>query len=1803
MDALAGAMSPRDAAVSIVLADDPGRLRQRDTAREVLRAAFTETRRLLQEAHGLDGPRIDSNTLELVTHACAGRRAATRMADNFRSRLSIWTGQAKDGFGVVEYLRVAEEELLAPPPAVEPLEPARAQLGLGLVRGVAVVYNKICELTDRRRRPTDWDVFKEAVETSIPKDMMAEVIASGGGSLDTQLGPTWDSIQSGGDPGFIELMEGTLATGGGEDADSGERGWFEHSVLRLSVAASSVPSDTAWKVVTFTNPGDTGLRLLQVTMKTTGQNWLVVLSVKDESVASNKRVKVGMMLYRFNGRCAVGLSRQQYETLGEEMRERPLTLEFASHLEHLEGDWRYEQVQKELAEQEDEEEEDHSIPIGWATTRRGLHRRKGGNPAFVQKERDDAKEAPEHAGWRDNNPYLNGEHKRHTDLVIDANRRKREAEENAPLVPDPDKPIITGRSLGLIGPEQPRRLQLLHMCWSPQMDNFLLVCILINAFMLAVQAPQNNLDEQLGFAANDWINRLDTVLSVIFSVEMVCKIYCLGLLVGPTTYLRSRWNMIDFAVVIGIWGGWILQAAGRELHDISFLRTLRALRPLRSMRYFKGVKRIMTSLNESSGVLLGVTVLLFFCYTVLSCIGVLLYAGGVSRTCAVRNEFARMSWTERQEALAMEAECPQYHTPNQTGWLVSEDCPRTVQCHEADVCLVVPKYKVSDENPNGTYTGVSTDELEFWGFDHAGTSYLTLFIVTTLDEWPALSDPLRNSDLRLSNTVWYYFAFTVLATGTVVANLFIAVVTLAFARAREAEGGGGFTGDDFKKLAEDARLEADRIRELEEELAHQDDEVVEVTGRARRRMGDVDGDAEVLKVRRKHHFPHIPGLSPVCRTIAASGLFEGFIMLVVIFNTGTMMMEHHNMTDEYKKTLADLEVVCTVIYVFEVLIKIFGLGLKPYFRGPGSGFNILDFTLVMSALATYLIEFLRAGGEEKQGSTLMVGRMLRMLRLFRAARLIKVLKKHESVMMLINTVLSSWSAILNVCLFIAILVCILAIMGLQLYGADVPGWEAPREHFQTFPRAVLTVYQIFTGEDWSPIMFAYMHAFGPSAALYFVLTFIVTNFALANLFVAVILENFAVAEHLKPQKQEEQYNKQERAKQMLSPRKQVATQASASAIRKKCALLMGRVWFSDGVMAAIVVSTFALMAEGPPMSSTHYLDDFGCEYCQYFRRALEVTDIALFFLFWCEALIKIIALGPYRRAKNAPLPDPLSDEEEEGEAEVSVNLAPKASGYFADPWNRLDFFIVLATTVDFVTARMDLGEEYELLGVVRTFRVLRPLRMVQHHENIRIVLEALLASAGAVSATLALAAFCFVVFIIIALNLFMGRLWHCGPDESLDRLPCEAMYGNMSWVNRPDHFDDYQSAFRSLFVVATLEGWVEIMNWCLDIPELPDMAPVHNYSEENALFFIIFTLLGGFFITNLFVGVLVEEFQQSSGSALMTEEQEKWARFELMCHIADTTETKMDPETIEMQKARMRNGTCLYSKLPLLIFSIAHSPLFDTIITAAILVNVGTMLLESYPQPAWMMYGLETFEVSFMLLFTLELFVNGITQGWGKYWASNWTKLDVGVVVSSWVLTYLGIPAGTQALRSMRVLKLILKYDQGISRSIVQTIVMSISPALNVTVATTLITVIYAVMGMQLYGNLPQCEGNKINESQNFADIFHAMQFLYQIATGQDFITVVRELDEVHDAPAPFFYFFTFYILSIFVFLNLFVAVLLEKFESEFGVSEDDDDEEEVDGFSITKQELIRFRDIWERHTRRHARLEHKVANRSFFQK
>ena len=72
----------------------------------------------------------------------------------------------------------------------------------------------------------------------------------------------------------------------------------------------------------------------------------------------------------------------------------------------------------------------------------------------------------------------------------------------------------------------------------------------------------------------------------------------------------------------------------------------------------------------------------------------------------------------------------------------------------------------------------------------------------------------------------------------------------------------------------------------------------------------------------------------------------------------------------------------------------------------------------------------------------------------------------------------------------------------------------------------------------------------------------------------------------------------------------------------------------------------------------------------------------------------------------------------------------------------------------------------------------------------------------------------------------------------------------------------------SLFVLSSKDGWVNIMYTGLDAVGV-DLQPIENYNEWRLLYFISFLLLVAFFVLNMFVGVVVENFHRCR------EEQEK----------------------------------------------------------------------------------------------------------------------------------------------------------------------------------------------------------------------------------------------------------------------------------------------------------------------------------------
>jgi len=1332
-----------------------------------------------------------------------------------------------------------------------------------------------------------------------------------------------------------------------------------------------------------------------------------------------------------------------------------------------------------------------------------------------------------------------------------------EEEDFDPAVPEHNRDIkVTGGSLFLFPETASWRHGLNRFLNGKVVDTFLLFCILTNVFVLAIETPTSVWRP----AFVDLFYTIDNTLSIVFSVEMVLRIVSLGFIMSPTAYLRTSWNILDFVVVTSIWVTWVVGYYDAELAEsanISYLRTARALRPLRSLRFFTGIKMIMTSLFEAIPMVISVVVLIGFFFLLFAAVGLSLYQGALTRECIHTNHTVAIAnnLTEIQafNGTSRDGVSTIFYDGEYVDYVA---CPKTMQCDGDDVghCHVV-KY---------SYTGDLPDEIYSYGFDNFRNAIMTVFIVSTLDEWPQIADPIRSAPLMADWTVWGFFASIVFICSLLGASLFVAVISFAFAHVVNEDGESAFASGEVYEVAEKEPTGAVALAkarqnsmEFDNPLADNPAEPIQVGANKENKqaLGEMfEQEANAS--------PKKPGVKAL-RDVVETSQFEMFILLIVVLNTCALAAEHYDpqyhdnggMSPEFRDTLHIFELIFTTIYVVELLMKQVGLGPREYFS---SGFNCLDFTLVVTTVLSWQLKDLKGFGAG------------RILRLFRAARLIRLLKQFTAVRKLLRTVTKSWSSLLNVVFFITVWLVIFAVMGIHLYGFDTPTFDVdglPRDNFHNFGRSFLTCYILLTGEDWSPLMFKYVKAFGWGSAIYFVCVVIMTKFVLINMFVAVILENFTTPDNEKLEIQKKKYE-EDLARRMGSgiPKKSVVkvegdcphkgrtgTVVEGNAnetivlfdeqeetalatdllevvekpdelvgLALTCSNIVNNSLFETLIIAVIIISSICLGIEGPP--DAEYLQDY-----EAVRLVLAILDIVFFLIFWAECVLKIISMG--------------------------------FATYWSDGWNKLDFSVVMLSTVDVLLRMCDSCGSYAWVKVFRVARVMRPLRVARRFDNIRIIVDGLISALGGVAAVAALAIFIYMVFAVIGLNVFAGKFWTCQEEgfEGLDMAECKA--ANLTWANPDQHFDSIGDAMETLFVTATLEGWVEIMNRGMDMPEDIGMAPVEGNYWGASIFFVLFTVLASFAVTNLFIGVLVNNFQESTGSAVMTDEQQEWARFQML--LAVVSVEKSD----KLIAAEMASASPLQRKL----LPIVNAPGFEIAGSLCIFTNCLVLLSESFPQSESYSEFVQLANFLFLVLFTIEAGLQIVARGPVVYIQSNWFKLDIIVISLSWVLTVLDIQAGQNAARLIRMLRvlLILKFAK-MARSMILTVILSLPPACNVILVQILVLYVYGVAGMQLYGNLEECD--KINDNQNFRNIFTSMMYLFQISTGQDFKSIMFDI-RAQDGQfvAPFFV--SFYTVSIYVFINLFVAVLLEAFEREF------DDSITLD---IAAEDMVEFKNQWD---------------------
>nr|XP_033471315.1 trypsin-3-like [Epinephelus lanceolatus] len=170
-----------------------------------------------------------------------------------------------------------------------------------------------------------------------------------------------------------------------------------------------------------------------------------------------------------------------------------------------------------------------------------------------------------------------------------------------------------------------------------------------------------------------------------------------------------------------------------------------------------------------------------------------------------------------------------------------------------------------------------------------------------------------------------------------------------------------------------------------------------------------------------------------------------------------------------------------------------------------------------------------------------------------------------------------------------------------------------------------------------------------------------------------------------------------------------------------------------------------------------------------------------------------------------------------GEEVVSMGLYLGEKAYLRSSWNILDGFLVFVSLIDIVVSMAGGAKILGVLRVLRLLRTLRPLRVISRAPGLKLVVETLITSLKPIGNIVLICCAFFIIFGILGVQLFKGKFYYCvGFDVKNITNKSDCLAANYRWVHHKYNFDNLGQALMSLFVLASKDGWVNIMYHGLD---------------------------------------------------------------------------------------------------------------------------------------------------------------------------------------------------------------------------------------------------------------------------------------------------------------------------------------------------------------------------------------------------
>ncbi|RDB21766.1 Calcium-channel protein cch1 [Hypsizygus marmoreus] len=593
------------------------------------------------------------------------------------------------------------------------------------------------------------------------------------------------------------------------------------------------------------------------------------------------------------------------------------------------------------------------------------------------------------------------------------------------------------------------------------------------------------------------------------------------------------------------------------------------------------------------------------------------------------------------------------------------------------------------------------------------------------------------------------------------------------------------------------------------------------------------------------------------------------------------------------------------------------------------------------------------------------------------------------------------------------------------------------------------------------------------------------------------------------------------------------------------------------VIGGIVVESIAT-----PVYRRNYFIEHG------FRRGawFDIAESAFGFTLVVEFLIKIIADG----------------------------FAFTPNAYLRSIWNILDFFVMAGILVNVTTGLIFIGG---LSRFTRSLKALRALRLITLIDRMRNTFQSLIISGASRILDAAILAILYMIpYAVWGLNIFAGKMNVCNDSDATGIADCTGEYSNTVlgesfgflvprvWDNPSPSttfsFDSFRSSLLILFEIVSLEGWTDVMVVANSITG-KGLQPETNNSQFNAIFFVIYNIMGAVVILTLFVSIIIGNFSSKTGSAFLTKPQREW--IDLQKLFKRQKPSKRPPSRPSnpirawcFDRAVHKHGW--WSRAMTLLFILHIVALMTQTFTARLLADTFR----------------NDFFLGLMFVYLTDVVVRCFGLGWKSFRANGWNLFDIVVAGGSFITTII-VRFGAsgfviQQLQKLFLVSIAFKLVQRTNslNMLFKTAVASLPVILSLLGLWLILFIFFAILFVEVFSLTKWSSGE--TRSMNYSSMGSSLVMLAFMSVGEGWNKYMHDYALSYPrctnaSPAlpesdcgsegwAFALFIAWNLLSMYIFVNMFTGVVVENFSYVFQTSTGG-------AKSITREQMRSFKKVW----------------------